>query len=90
MNIDAYKHHVHVGLRQLATVIAKVNDIIEHRIEKNLLVVSKTRLVCFRENAVVSLEDFVVMQEQHIQVELEVRWLVCASDCLLLCGVGTL
>ena len=24
MNIDAYKHHVHVGLRQLATVIAKV------------------------------------------------------------------
>jgi dynein heavy chain len=51
---------------------AQVNDIIEHRIEKNLLIVSKTKLVSFRDTTIFSLEDFVVMQEQHINAEVEV------------------
>ncbi len=50
----------------------QVNDIIENRIEKNLLIVSKMRLVHLPDNIAFSLEDFVAMQRRHISTELEV------------------
>lgn len=39
MNIDAYKTHIHTGLRKLEELVVNVNDIIESRIEKNLKMV---------------------------------------------------
>eukprot|EP00938_MAST-03A_sp_MAST-3A-sp1_P002249 g2249.t1 len=67
MNIDAYKHHIHAGLRRLEEVIINVNDIIENRIEKNLRVVSHCSLVDIPQNESLSLEEFVSMQEKNIQ-----------------------
>ena len=40
MNIDAYKAHIHAGLRKLEELVVNINDIIENRIEKNLKMVS--------------------------------------------------
>ena len=67
MNIDAYKHHVHRGLEALDSLISKVNDLIENRIEKNLKVVSKTMLVVLPQNTSYSLDEFVSVQEQHVR-----------------------
>jgi hypothetical protein len=39
MNIDAYKSHIHAGLRKLEELVVNINDIIENRIEKNLKMV---------------------------------------------------
>ena len=39
MNIDAYKTHIHTGLRKLEELVVNINDIIESRIEKNLKMV---------------------------------------------------
>ena len=39
MNIDAYKAHIHAGLRKLEELVVNINDIIENRIEKNLKMV---------------------------------------------------
>ena len=41
MNIDAYKAHIHAGLRKLEELVVNINDIIENRIEKNLKMVYK-------------------------------------------------
>lgn len=41
MNIDAYKTHIHAGLRKLEELVVNINDIIESRIEKNLKMVRK-------------------------------------------------
>ena len=41
MNIDAYKAHIHAGLRKLEELVVNINDIIENRIEKNLKMVRK-------------------------------------------------
>ena len=40
MNIDAYKAHIHAGLRKLEELVVNINDIIENRIEKNLKMVN--------------------------------------------------
>ena len=48
MNIDAYKAHIHAGLRKLEELVVNINDIIENRIEKNLKMVRYLILfVCF-------------------------------------------
>ena len=66
MNIDAYKSHIHAGLRKLEELVVNINDIIENRIEKNLKMVSKTLLVDLPDCAAFTVEDFVKMQEKHI------------------------
>lgn len=66
MNIDAYKAHIHVGLRKLEELVANINDIIENRIEKNLKIVSKTLLVDLPDAESFTVEEFVRMQEKHI------------------------
>lgn len=66
MNIDAYKAHIHSGLRKLEELVANINDIIENRIEKNLKIVSKTLLVDLPDSESFSVDEFVKMQEKHI------------------------
>jgi dynein heavy chain len=66
MNIDAYKAHIHSGLRKLEELVANINDIIENRIEKNLKIVSKTLLVDLPDAESFTVEEFVKMQEKHI------------------------
>jgi dynein heavy chain len=66
MNIDAYKVHIHAGLRKLEELVANINDIIENRIEKNLKIVSKTLLVDLPDAESFTVEEFVRMQEKHI------------------------
>lgn len=66
MNIDAYKQHIHTGLRKLEELVANINDIIENRIEKNLKIVSKTLLVDLPDSDSFTVEEFVKMQEKHI------------------------
>jgi len=67
MNIDAYKAHVAAGLHRLEELVRNVNDIIENRIEKNLRVVSKTLLVNLPPDRSFSLDEFVSMQQDHVQ-----------------------
>ena len=71
MNIDSYKSHVHHGLRKLEQLVTNINDIIEHRVEKNLKVVSRTLLVDLPDNQSFTVEAFVKMQEAHIESESE-------------------
>ena len=66
MNIDAYKAHIHSGLRKLEELVENINDIIENRIEKNLKIVSKTLLVDLPDTDSFTVEEFVKMQEKHI------------------------
>ena len=66
MNIDAYKTHVHRGLQKLEELVTSINDIIENRIEENLRIVSKTLLVDLPEHQSFSVDEFVRMQEVHI------------------------
>jgi len=66
MNIDAYKAHIHSGLRKLEELVANINDMIENRIEKNLKIVSKTLLVDLPDSEAFTVEEFVKMQEKHI------------------------
>ena len=67
MNIDAYKHHIHSGLRKLEELVNNINDIIDNRVEKNLKIVSKTLLVDLPANQSFSLDEFVAMQERYIE-----------------------
>ena len=64
MNIDAYKEHVHEGLRRLEELVSNVNDVIENRIETNLKIVSRALLVDLPANSM-SLDDFVDTQKNH-------------------------
>ena len=50
----------------------QINDILEHRVEKNLRQVSRTAMVLLPDNASFSLEDFVTVQEQHIRSQTDV------------------
>ena len=67
MNIDAYKHHIHIGLQKLEQLIGNINDIIENRIEKNLKTVTKTLLVDLPVDASFALDEFVSTQERHVR-----------------------
>ena len=69
MNIDAYKSHVHQGLRKLEQLVTNINDIIEHRVEKNLKIVSRTLLVDLPADASFTVGEFVKMQKKHIHIE---------------------
>lgn len=67
MNIDAYKSHVQTGLHRLEELIRIVNDVVENRVEKNLRVVSKTLLVNLPPDRSFTLDEFVSMQQEHVQ-----------------------
>ena len=69
MNIDAYKHHIHSGLKKLEELVTNINDIIENRIEKNLKLVSKCVLVDLPTDRSTQLNEFVALQEKRIAVQ---------------------
>ena len=47
MNIDSYKAHVHHGLKRLEQLVTGINDVIEHRIENNLKVLTQCDFLQF-------------------------------------------
>ncbi|KAA0177346.1 hypothetical protein FNF27_01124 [Cafeteria roenbergensis] len=63
MNIQAYREHVHEGLRRLEELVLSVNDVIESRIEASLKTVASTLLVELPEDRAFSLDAFVAAQQ---------------------------
>ena len=55
MNIDAYKSHIHAGLRKLEELVVNINDIIENRIEKNL------KMVCLFDSALLCILYYILL-----------------------------
>ncbi|KAJ1446978.1 dynein heavy chain and region D6 of dynein motor-domain-containing protein [Pelagophyceae sp. CCMP2097] len=66
LNIDAYKADVDAGLVALDGLIAKINDLVENRVEKNLKVIARTILVDLP-STTVTLDEFVSMQEAAVR-----------------------
>eukprot|EP01012_Entosiphon_sulcatum_P023115 TRINITY_DN280_c0_g1_i7.p1 TRINITY_DN280_c0_g1~~TRINITY_DN280_c0_g1_i7.p1 ORF type:complete len:2218 (+),score=554.82 TRINITY_DN280_c0_g1_i7:76-6729(+) len=67
LNIDAYLAKLHRGIGRLEDVVVKVNGIIDNRMQSNLKLISNTLLVHLPENQSFSLDQFVRLQESHIQ-----------------------
>eukprot|EP00930_Biecheleria_cincta_P100463 TRINITY_DN920_c0_g1_i2.p1 TRINITY_DN920_c0_g1~~TRINITY_DN920_c0_g1_i2.p1 ORF type:complete len:4610 (-),score=1017.36 TRINITY_DN920_c0_g1_i2:106-13935(-) len=68
MNIDSYMKSVWDCIDRLEQLITNVNDIMESRIDANLRLVSRVLLADLPEdNRLVSLEDFVDLQEKHVR-----------------------
>ncbi|CAE7476975.1 ODA2, partial [Symbiodinium sp. CCMP2456] len=79
MNIDGYLKSVWDSLDQLEQLIAGVNDIMESRVDANLRLVSHVLLAELPEdNRLVSLDDFVDIQERHVRHTTE--WLVAKNQ----------
>ena len=51
MNIDAYISNIYAGLKNLQELVCNMYDMIENRVEKNLMTVSKTFQIDLLENA---------------------------------------
>lgn len=68
MNIDAYKAHVQAGLVKLEDLVTKINDIVENRIQTNLKLISRATLVSLPKETAVTLDEFVVMQENAVKL----------------------
>lgn len=67
MNIDNYKAHIQLGLQKLEELVTKINDIVEHRIQKKLKQISRSVLVSLPSNRAVTLEEFVLIQESAVK-----------------------
>ena len=67
MNIDAYISHVQSGLKKLKEFVRNVNDIIDNRIEKNLVIISNALLVNLSEQSSFTVSEFLDMQKSHIK-----------------------
>jgi len=65
MNIDMFKRNVTQSLRRLDELVTNVNDIIENRIELNLKIISKEKLVDLPVNTSMELFEFVDAQSKH-------------------------
>ena len=69
MNIEAYKSSIMTGLYQLEELIAKINDIVENRIQKKLIQISKSFIVDMPSERSLALDEFVNMQESTVKVK---------------------
>jgi dynein heavy chain len=68
MNIEVYLKNVWEELGRLEQLVMTVNDLMENRIDANLKQVSKMLLVDLPdESTLVSLDDFVEIQERHVR-----------------------
>jgi len=68
MNIEAYLEEVWKELDRLEQLVMAVNDLMESRIDANLKIVSNVLLVNLpEEQELVTLEEFVEMQERHVR-----------------------
>lgn len=79
MNLDSYLKSVWESLAQLEQLICGVNDIMESLVDENLKLVSRVLLADLPEdNRLVSLDDFVDIQERHVRRTTE--WLVAKNQ----------
>jgi len=68
MNIEAYLSDIWKELDKLEQLVATVNDLMENRIDSNLKLVQNVPLVNLpEESELVSLDEFVDMQERHVR-----------------------
>lgn len=68
MNIEAYLDEVWKELDRLEQLVLAVNDLMESRIDANLKIVANVLLVNLpEEQELVTLEEFVEMQERHVR-----------------------
>eukprot|EP00931_Biecheleriopsis_adriatica_P081370 TRINITY_DN5469_c0_g1_i3.p1 TRINITY_DN5469_c0_g1~~TRINITY_DN5469_c0_g1_i3.p1 ORF type:complete len:4660 (-),score=1275.41 TRINITY_DN5469_c0_g1_i3:88-14067(-) len=78
MNIDTYLKSVWTSLDELEQLVLGVNDIMESRVDANLRDVSHVLLADLPEdNRLVSLDDFVDIQERHVRQTTD--WLVAKN-----------
>lgn len=79
MNLDSFLKSVWESLAQLEQLVCGVNDIMESLVDANLRLVSRVSLAELPEdNRLVSLEDFVDIQERHVRRTTE--WLVAKNQ----------
>ena len=69
MNIDNYLQRMHTGLSKFEDLLRKLNDILDHRIEGNLRIISKALLVELPSNESFTLEQFVTLQEKTTKMK---------------------
>ena len=69
MNIESYKNNVMAGLIHLEELITKINDIVENRIQKKLIQISKSVIVNMPFERSVALDEFVNMQETAVKTK---------------------
>jgi dynein heavy chain len=69
MNIEQYKVSIMAGLSQLEELITKINDIVENRIQKKLIEISKKLIVDMPDDRSVALDEFVMMQETAVKTK---------------------
>ena len=71
MNIDGYLNRIHDGLSRLEELIAKMNDILENRVEANLKHVARTLFVNLPAEQSYSYEEFLSKQARYIKKQTE-------------------
>ncbi|CAE8616980.1 unnamed protein product [Polarella glacialis] len=78
MNIEPYMKSVWESVDQLEQLVSTVNDIMESRVDANLRLVSRVLLAELPEdNRLVSLDEFVDIQERHVRQTTD--WLVAKN-----------
>jgi dynein heavy chain len=71
MNIETYIGRVHSGIQKFEELLHRINELIEHRVEKNLKLVSKTLLVDIAQGQTFTLDQFVSMQEKVTKTKIQ-------------------
>ena len=72
MNIDGYLNRIHDGLARLEELVAKMNDILENRVEANLKRVARTLFVNLPADQSYTYEAFLSTQARCIKKQTEV------------------
>jgi dynein heavy chain len=71
MNIDGYLNRIHDGLSRLEELIAKMNDVLENRVEANLKHVARTLFVNLPAEQSYTYEEFLSKQARYIKKQTE-------------------
>ena len=71
MNIDGYLNRIHDGLARVEELIAKMNDVLENRVEANLKHVARTLFVNLPAEQSYTYEEFLSTQARYIKKQTE-------------------